>query len=155
MAKDPSQQPLANLGRQASSLFAPLQREIDRAFDDFGRGLDHFDLFGPAPSVDLAETEKAYEITAEAPGMTDKDVKVSFEDDLLTISGEKRSETEKEGRNYRFAERRYGSFSRSLRLPGADPDKISAELKDGVLRVTAAKRPDASARRIDIKVGKA
>lgn len=94
--------PIQALSGRASHFFAPLQREIDRAFSDFGRGLDRLDIFAPVPNVDYAETADGIEITAELPGLTRDDVRITVEDDGLTFSGEKRAEKKNEGKDYRF-----------------------------------------------------
>jgi HSP20 family protein len=137
---------------------AHLQREIDRLFDDFGRwrrpvGRTVFDVepfwhgeltFGKAPAVDIAEREKDYEITAELPGMDEKNVDVKFADGVLTIKGEKREEKEEKKKNYYLSERRYGAFQRSFQVPdGVEADKIEASFKDGVLTVVLPKSAEA------------
>lgn len=104
------------------------------------------------PATDIEETEDAYVIRAELPGVDIKDVDVTLRNDLLTIRGEKREEQErKEGGVYR-TERRYGAFHRELRLPGSvDADKIAASCHNGVLTVTVPKTETAKPRRIEIK----
>src|SRR5262245_36798412 len=108
--------------------FTSLQREIDRVFDDFTRwsptfgGLANTDML---PIMDVTETDKEIEITAELPGLEEKDVEINFADGVLTIRGEKNAETEQKDKNYRLVERTYGSFSRTLELPdGVNPDMI-------------------------------
>jgi HSP20 family protein len=109
--------------------FLSLQREIDRLFDDFSRG---FPAFGNGkldllPSMDVTETDKEIEITAELPGLEEKDVQIKLADNLLTIRGEKKVEKEETDKNYRLVERSYGSFERSLELPdGINADAIKA-----------------------------
>lgn len=141
--------------------FVALRREIDHLFDDFlgrfrwpsfGRSLFEYEpfaefepLFGrTAPSVDMSETDKEYQIVAEMPGLDENDVEVVLSGDLLTIKGEKKQEkVEKRKDTYR-SERRYGSLSRSFRLPDAiDQDKVAAEIKNGILTVTLPKTPEA------------
>ncbi len=137
--------------------FESLRREIDRLFDDFDGGLwprafrrSLFDMapFGgaawAAPAVDFAETEKAYEVTAELPGMDEKDIEVKFADGVLTIRGEKQEEKEEKKKDYYLHERSFGSFHRALQLPnGIDQDKIQATFKKGVLTVTLPKSAEA------------
>ena len=109
---------------------------------------------GLAPAVDIVEGEKAYEVTAELPGMDDKDIEVTLTDDVLTIKGEKREEKEEKRKNYRFSERHYGAFERSFEAPeGVDADKIEANFKKGVLTVTLPKKPEAqkATKKIDVK----
>ena len=103
--------------------FMSLQREIDRLFDDFTRGFPAFSNGGAAellPSMDVTETDKQIEITAELPGLEEKDVQVNLADNVLTIRGEKKAEKEEKDKNYRLVERSYGSFVRSLELPEGD-----------------------------------
>jgi HSP20 family protein len=107
-----------------------------------------------APHVDVSETDKSYEISAELPGMTDKDINVELKDDVLTLSGEKKEESEKEEKNYHVSERRFGSFRRSFRLPpGVDQSKVSADFRNGVLKIAMPKSPAAQnkSRKIDVK----
>ena len=140
--------------------FESLRREVDRLFEDFqlgswrspfGRTMFDVEPFwrgeiswGKAPAVDVIDKEKAYEITAELPGMDESNVDVKFSDGTLTIKGEKRDEKEEKKKDYYLSERRYGSFQRSFGVPdGVDADKIEASFKNGVLRVTLPKMPEA------------
>ena len=94
--------------------------------------------------MDVAEHEKAYEITAELPGMDESNIDVKFSDGTLTIKGEKKDEREERQKDYHLSERRYGSFQRSFSVPdGVDADKIEAHFKNGVLTVTLPKKPEA------------
>jgi len=115
-----------------------LQREVDRLFEDFTRGFPSFPT-SPAfqtrgavdlmPSMDVTETDKEIEITAELPGLEEKDVQINLSDNLLTIRGEKKAEKEQKEKDYRLVERSYGSFSRTLELPdGVDPNAIKATI---------------------------
>jgi HSP20 family protein len=129
---------------------------MDRLFDDFGGGLWHspfrqaLDL-GPsrrsevtAPAVDVSKTDKAYEITAELPGMDEKSVEVKLANGMLTIKGEKQDEKEEKKQDYYMRERTFGSFQRSFQLPAdVDTDKIEAGFKKGVLTVTLPKSAEA------------
>ncbi|HET6467832.1 MAG TPA: Hsp20/alpha crystallin family protein [Geminicoccaceae bacterium] len=147
-----------------------LRREVDRLFDDFftgfslapfGRGFEadpwrrFQSTLGMAhPAVDAAENEKEYRITAELPGLTEKDVEVSLVNGTLTLKGEKKEEKEERKENYYMAERRRGSFQRSFRLPeDVDPGGIAASCKDGVLTIILPKSAQAQAKRkkIDVK----
>jgi len=103
------------------------------------------------PSMDVSETGNEYKIRLEVPGIQKEDIKVELENDLLTISGEKKNETtEKDEKSFR-TERTYGKFARRLRLADIDNDKISASYKNGVLSVTVSKAEAVKPRQIDIK----
>lgn len=109
-----------------------------------------------APAVDITEREKAYEITAELPGMDEKNIEVKVTDGSLTIKGEKHEEKEEKKKNYYLHERHFGSFERRFGLPdGVDADKIEAAFKKGVLTVTLPKKPEAQkpAKKIEVKAG--
>jgi HSP20 family protein len=94
-----------------------------------------------APSLDLKQDEKGVEITVDLPGMEKKDVEISVEDGMLVISGEKEETKREELEGYIHAERSYGRFERSVHLPeGVEEDKLKAELKNGVLKLTAPVR---------------
>jgi HSP20 family protein len=96
------------------------------------------------PVVDFAETEKGYEVTAELPGMNEKNIEVKFADGVLTIKGEKQEEKEEKKKDYYMSERSFGSFHRALQLPnGIDPEKIEASFTNGVLKVTLPKSTEA------------
>lgn len=134
---------------------AGIQREINRIFEDFfgenfERGIEK--AWGPA--VDITEDDKNIYLKADLPGMTQKDIKVSIEDGVLTISGERKSEREekKGGKFYRL-ERVYGQFCRSFTLPDhIEPTKITAEYKDGVLTLTIPKTEEKKSKAIEIEV---
>ncbi len=135
--------------------FATLQREIDRLFDDFNKGwptlggLATTDLL---PSMDVTETDKVIEITAELPGLEEKDVEINVADNVLTIRGEKKAEKEEKDKDYRLVERTYGSFARTLALPeGVDPDMIKASIAKGVLTVTVPKPAPAEVKKVEVK----
>ncbi len=105
------------------------------------------------PAVDVSEDDKAYKLTAELPGMTEKDVEVSLTGDLVVLKGEKRQEREEKGKNRYVSERSYGSFQRSFYLPdGVARDKVSAEFKDGVLTVMLPKTAEAQAQTKKVEV---
>ncbi len=108
------------------------------------------------PAVDVAESEKAYEITAELPGMDEKTIEVKVADGSLTIKGEKQEKKEEKEKGYYLRERHYGSFERSFDVPETvDADKIEASFKNGVLTVTLPKKPEAQkpAKKIEVKAG--
>lgn len=121
--------------------FTAMQREINRVFSEFGGG-EHPAWQGAAlsPQIDVAETDTAVEVTAELPGLEEKDFELVLEDDLLTIKGEKKSEREEKNKDYHVVERSFGSFSRSIRLPfSADAEAAKAQFAKGVLKVTISK----------------
>ncbi len=120
--------------------------ELDRLLADVWRGFaiapDNLSDF--APRVDISETDAEYRVTAELPGLEEKDFEVSLDGDILTIKGEKRIEREEKGDGYSHVETSRGSFCRSFRLPvEADPDAVKAAYKNGVLTVTLPKPPEA------------
>jgi HSP20 family protein len=144
--------------------FDDLRREVDRLFEDFGRGnwMRPFRSIEPmfqraawgAPAVDIVERDTAFEIAAELPGMEAKNVEVTLRNGSLVLKGEKREEKEEKSKDYYLKERQYGSFERSFAVPaGVDTAKIAAEFKNGVLRVTMPKTADAQkpAQKVAIK----
>jgi HSP20 family protein len=140
--------------------FESLRNEIDRLFDEFDGGFwrspfrsSFFDVAPfrrgevtsvTLPAVDVSETDKAYEITAELPGMDEKNVDVKVANGVLTLKGEKQDEKEEKKKDYYRRERSFGSFERSFQVPeGVDADKIEATFKKGVLSVTLPKSAEA------------
>lgn len=137
--------------------FRDFQREMNRLFDDF------FTDFSPAPRageretglaafalrVDVSETDKEVNVSAELPGMDEKDITVEMDDTAITISGERKEEKEDKGKNWYRRERSYGSFYRTVPLPATvDSEKCKARFKKGVLTVSAPKRePDRRGRK--------
>ena len=105
------------------------------------------------PSLDVSETKNNIVVKAEAPGMESKDIDISLVGDVLTIKGEKKQEKEEKDENYHRIESSYGSFSRSIRLPQeVQREKIKANYKDGVLKITLPKSEEAKAKEVKIKV---
>lgn len=105
------------------------------------------------PSVDISETDTAYLIKGEIPGVKKEDVKVTVQDGMLTIQGERKMEKEEKGKKFHRVERSYGSFVRSFRLPDdADENKVKAEFKDGMINVTLAKSAKAKTKAINVAV---
>ena len=150
------------VGRQrgvarADNPFVSLQNEIDRLFDDFTRGFPSLSMgnggmTAMVPTMDVAETDKEIEITAELPGLEEKDVQINVADNILTIRGEKKAEKEQKDKNYRMVERSYGAFERSLELPeGVNADAIKANIDKGVLKVTVPKPAPAQVKKIEVK----
>lgn len=107
-----------------------------------------------SPLVDITEDDKEYVIKAEIPEMKKEDIKVNVHEDVLTISGERKYEKEEKGKKYHRVERAYGSFVRSFTLPeDADGSKVSAEYKDGLLKVHVPKSEKATPKSIEVKIG--
>jgi HSP20 family protein len=106
-----------------------------------------------APSVDISETDSAYLIKGEIPGVKKEDVKVTIQDGMLTIQGERRQEKEEKGKKFHRIECSYGSFARSFWVPSdADESSVKAEFKDGMLNVTLAKSEKAKPKSINVSV---
>lgn len=102
--------------------------------------------------VDIHETEDGYTLSFDLPGMDRKDVAVEVKDGVVTVSGERKQEETKKKDGYTYREKRFGSFSRSFRLPEhVNESEVSAKLKDGVLEVSLLKVPEAKARRISVE----
>lgn len=107
-----------------------------------------------APPVDIYEDEHGLVLKVEVPGMTEKDLDVRIENQTLTVSGERKFEKEEKKENFHRVERRYGSFSRSFTLPPTvDPEKVTADYVNGVLKVTLAKKEEAKPKQIQVTVG--
>src|SRR6202048_4442021 len=129
--------------------FLALHREMNRMFDDVFRGFDlapfgfarAFDGIG-WPQIDIDETNKEIRVTVELPGLDEKDVRVEIANGVLSISGEKKSESEDKDR--RFSERYYGRFERRIPLEDVDEDKVTASFKNGVLTVTVPQAAEAN-----------
>jgi HSP20 family protein len=137
--------------------FTALRREMDRVFENFGREFGWPSTEAQpgvmAPSIDVSETETELKIEAELPGVDEKDVEVVVSDNVLTIKGEKKTETEEKKKDYHLIERSYGSFTRSLTLPFAvQPDQAKATFKKGVLTITLPKPPEVKAKAKKIAV---
>lgn len=167
----------AEAGRE--SVFSPLmelRHRIDDLFDDFTQGwrvpslrrhpwsMDPFAHFPSLSSLeggladvkfDVADSDDVIEISAELPGMDEKDVDLSLSDGVLTIKGEKKTESEEKKKDYYCRERRFGSFVRSFRVPDSvDEAKITASFDKGVLEVALPKKPEAKAKTKKISVSK-
>ena len=127
-------------------------RELEEMSSRLNRGFNT--VADWIPTVDIAETDAEYQIKAELPEVKKEDVKVTVEDGVLTISGERRHETEEKGKKYHRVERSYGSFVRSFTLPDhVDDAKVKAEYKDGVLHLHLPKSEKAKPKAIDVKIG--
>jgi HSP20 family protein len=134
------------------------QREMNRMLDNFFRGdiFDEGSFAGTqvfAPAVDFSETKDAYVIKAELPGLKKEDVRVTMNNNIVTIAGEKKIEEEKrEGSFYRM-ERSFGSFERSVAIPGPiKADAVEARYADGLLTLSLPKTEEAKQKTIDVKV---
>ncbi len=132
-----------------------MQREINRMFDNFFRGgiQDDGAISFLTPAVDIAEGDSDYTVRVELPGVSKDDVKITMQDNILTIRGEKKEEKEARESNYHRTERSFGSFQRSFTLPThVKSDKIEATYKDGILTVTLPKAEEAKPKQIEVKV---
>ena len=105
------------------------------------------------PTVDIEEGEQDYHITAELPGLSKEDVKITLQEGVLTLQGERKQEKEEKGKRFHRVERSYGAFVRSFALPDAvDETKVSAEFKDGELHIRLPKSEKAKPKAIEVKV---
>ena len=142
------------------SLLAPepaytLQQRLNRLFEEalLPLGAEPFSMAGWSPCCDIYETENEIVVKAEIPGVKKEDVKLSMQDNVLTLSGERKFEEETKKENYVRVERGYGSFTRSFTLPpSVDVKTISAEFKDGLLEVKLPKLEQAKPKEVEIKV---
>ncbi len=167
MAEKETKLPVKKEGAASGGLvdwhpFDRLRRQIDRLFEELpspGRLLDIEPLerfvggLPATPAVDFVEKDKEYEITAELPGLDEKNVEVKLSNGILTIGGEKKEEKEEKKEGYYYSERRYGSFKRAFRVPeGVEADKIEAAFDKGVLTVRLPKTPEAQRAQKTIEV---
>ncbi len=132
-----------------------MRREMDHLWDYFfeERPGRREEVGQWLPSLDLSETKDEFVVKAEVPGIDPKNIDISLSEGMLTIKGEKKQEKEEKDENYHFVERSYGSFIRSVRLPGqVQEDKVKASYKDGVLKVALPKSEEARKKEIKIKV---
>jgi HSP20 family protein len=139
--------------------FRSLFQEVQRTFEDFSRRTP-FLRFGSdmlSPKIDVAESKDAIEVTAELPGVDEKDVDVTLADDVLTIRGEKRTERDEQDKdkNWHVVERGFGSFTRAIPLPfDADASKVEAKFDKGVLRIRLPKPAEAAKKQQKIEIKK-
>ena len=139
-----------------------LQERMNRLFDESFRGAgrpvadEDWALGGTwAPAVDIFEQDGNIVLKAEVPGIDAKDVDIRVENNMLTLRGERKFDNEVKNDSYHRVERSYGSFSRSFTLPSVvDTEKIKADYKDGVLRVTLPKKEEAKPKQIAISVSR-
>jgi HSP20 family protein len=135
------------------SSFDTLQDRIDRIFGRAGPDFLPEDPMAWVPAIDLEEKDEEFVMTAEFPGMSEKDVTVDIEQSTLTLKGEKKSERKEEKKNGRWylVERAWGAFERSFTLPSSvDPARVKAKMENGVLTIHMPKRASSAARRIPI-----
>jgi HSP20 family protein len=172
MAQTPVEVKKATPAR-APDAWQSFRTEMDRLFDRFagGFGLPAFrrmfdserpwwpetSFSFPAPAVDVTEDEKAYRITAELPGLDEKNIDLTLSGDMLTLRGEKHYEKDEQDKNRHMSERTYGSFQRVFAVPdGVDRDRIGANLEKGVLTITLPKSAEAQRqqKRIEVRGGR-
>lgn len=148
-------------GTPAEHPLAAFQREFDRLFDDLWRGFEmpmsaRFDraLGSVAPRIEMAETDAAITLRAELPGLEEKDVELTLADNVLTVSGEKKTEREEKETGVAYSECAYGAFQRRIPLP-ADvvEEQVTATFRNGVLTVTLPKSPKSQEKVRRIHIG--
>ena len=147
----PTRRRRSDLGRPSSALdsISSLQEEMNRMFDDFFHGVVpstyrkmETRMAEFAPSIDVSETSKAIKVTAELPGMEEKDISVTIDEDYLVLSGERKEEKKEEKEEYYHREMSYGSFQRTIPLSAkVDTNKVEAVFKNGVLKINLPKLP--------------
>jgi HSP20 family protein len=138
--------------RELSSLQTEMNRLFNAAFEGPGGGNGGARRWTPA--MDLLETEDEFVLRADLPGLSESDVNIELEDNVLTVSGERKAEHEERGEGFHRIERSYGAFRRSLTLPeGVDPEGVSASFDKGVLEVHIPKPEERKPRRVAIQVG--
>lgn len=132
----------------------PMVAEWDHLMNGFfSDRLEDTELTDWTPAIDITEDNDAFLVTADLPGLTKKDININIKENMLTISGERKTEKKDENKNYCRTERRYGAFKRSFQLTDkVIADKITASFKDGVLTVNVPKAEEVKPKEIDIKV---
>ncbi len=157
--------PATSPAAHTPGLFEALHNEMDRVFERFESGLHRWPSLllrggngaeAMLTNLDVHENDKEVTIEADLPGVEEKDLNVTLANGILTIRGERKNEREEKKENYYLCERSFGSFERSVRLPDTiDESKVDARFNKGVLKITAAKRPEAvkAEKRIEIKKG--
>jgi HSP20 family protein len=134
-----------------TSVFGPFFRPFDRFLEQLSPGGLNV-MANIVPRIDVVETDKNIEITAEMPGLSEEDVDISLVDNVLTIRGEKRAEREEDRENYHVTERAYGAFYRAIELPaGVDRSSINASMANGVLSITIPKPALSETQKITVK----
>jgi HSP20 family protein len=133
-----------------------MRREMETALRAFDQGVPSSSIGAGAPAINVAETKDAFEVTAELPGVDEKDIKVSVDSNQLVISGEKKAESKRDEKDWHVEERSYGSFYRSMSLPFEPEDgAVEAHFDKGVLHLTIKKPAKAMkiSKTISIKTG--
>jgi len=131
--------------RDIENQFGRLFSELNRDYDVFGRVW--------SPTVDLKETDDAYTLEADLPGLKKEDIDLIVVDNVVTVKGSRKHEAETKDKGYHRIERRYGTFERSFEIPGGfDAEKVNAKYEDGVLKVTLPKREETKPKQIEVKV---
>jgi HSP20 family protein len=147
-----------NMTKSGEHPAVSFQRSLNNLFDDFFSGVEvspfEENLGSFNPKIDMIEDEKEIKVTAELPGLEEKDIEVNFSKDILTIKGEKTQEKEEKGKESYYSERSYGSFTRVIQIPSeVDHDKIDATFTKGVLNIALPKvaKPVEQKKKIQIK----
>jgi HSP20 family protein len=146
--------------RDLENPFSLLRHDMDTLFNDFFRGVEMEPFFGRhdarfIPNVDITESEKEIRVSAELPGMNEKDIDITLNHDSLTIKGEKKEEKEDKGKDYYRMERTYGTFCRTIPVPvEIETDKVNAHYRKGILTITIPKSAKAleEKKKITVKV---
>jgi HSP20 family protein len=143
---------LAPLGARFPTTLGDFRREMENLFSQaLGEDRESGWLAEFQPHVNFAETDKAYEITVELPGLKPEEINVDLDRDVLTISGEKKEESEEKGKTYHRVERKYGAFRRAMTLPNAaEAAEVNAQFKDGVLMVVVPKAKTTQPTKINV-----
>lgn len=158
--RDKEQPPVSDSERSNRSLVS-LQRDINHVFEDFWRNVENGwngrdDMMSlSSPSTDVTETDTSVDVSMELPGMTEKDIDISLSKNEMTIRGEKKIEHQEERKGVYMSERMFGSFYRTVPLPGGvDAEKAEAKFKNGVLTVSVPKTAEAQSKvkRIPVKL---
>jgi HSP20 family protein len=138
--------------RRTGLLNRPERDFFDRFFADFALPSIAFEDTEWMPAFDVSETDKELIVKGEVPGMDKKDINITVSDGMLTIRGEKKHEKKEENEQYHHVERRYGAFSRTMRLPHeVEADKVDATYKEGVLSIRLPKSEAVEPKKIEIK----
>lgn len=139
--------------RELQDMSQRLNQIFARPFDGLGSGRELLTVAEWSPAVDVSETDNEYVVKAELPEVKKEDVKITMEDGVLTLTGERKQEKEEKGKRYHRIERSYGSFMRSFELPdNVDTSKAKAEFKDGMLTLSLPKSEKAKSKALEIKV---
>ena len=134
---------------------AALQNRVNSLFRDFSEGESSMTTTNFIPAVDIYEDEKKVVLKLEVPGIQEKDLDVSVENNTLTVKGERKFEKEEKEENFHRIERRYGSFFRAFTLPtSVETENIDAKYENGVLRLELKKKPEAQPKQIKVNVNK-